>query len=405
MTSEERREARYKRRKKKREDRRKEILEKYGDFYFVSNRNALSKSAQEATKGVKYKASVQRFMIRQITNVAYLNKRLIRGKDIRKGFICFYVVERGKLRRIMSVHFSERVVIKSLNQNALIPVLSRSLIYDNGASQKGKGPAFTIRRTVIHLRRHYQRYGNEGYILQIDFKNYFGSIDHELAKRIIRNAFNDPKIIWLSELFIDAYYEHNRKQAAKEGKNPDEVRAVGLGLGSEMNQTIAVSYPNPFDHYIKEVLGIKGYVRYNDDSYLIHQSKEYLQYCYEEIKKICRELKIMPNEKKTHITKLSHGFTFLKTQFELSETGKIVRRPCREAITRERRKLKRQKGLLESGEMSFEDVRRSYASWRGSVKNKTARKSLYSMDCLFNRLFIKEWQEGGGLYGREEIEY
>lgn len=100
--------------------------------------------------------------------------------------------------------------------------------------------------------------------------------------------------------------------AIKKGENPDTVEHKGLGLGSEDNQTIAVSYPNKLDHYIKEVLQIHEYARYMDDGYLIHESKEYLEYCLQEIRRICAELKIELNEKKTRIVKLSHGFTFLK---------------------------------------------------------------------------------------------
>lgn len=395
MTSEERREARYKRRKAKREEKRKRVLEKYGDYYNVINRNALSKSAREAAKNVRYKASVKRFMLRRIANVANLNRDLMYCKDIRKGFICFTLIERGKLRKIMSVHFSERVPQKSLNHNALVPVLTRSLIHDNGASRKGMGTQHSMKRLVAHLRRHYRHHGNEGYILVIDFRDYFGNIDHETAKDIIRKAFDDERIIWLTCLFIDAYYEYFKKKAARRGKNPDEVEAKGLGLGSEVNQTIAVTYPNKLDHYIKENLRIKAYGRYMDDSYLIHESKEYLEYCLAQIRIICAELKITINEKKTGIVKLSHGFTFLKTQIYLTDTGKIIRKPCRKAIVRQRRKLKKQKKLLDAGIMSYQDIRCSYSSWRGCMEKKQARRSIYSMDCLYNRLFIENWEKGG----------
>lgn len=398
MTSEERHEARYKRRKAKRDSKRKKVLEEHGYYYQVISRNALSRAAKEAAKGVKYKASVKRFMLRRLTNVAAINRNLVYHKDIRKGFICFILMERGKLRKIMSVHFSERVPQKSLNQNALIPVLTRSLIHDNGASRKGMGTGFAMKRLVGHLRWHFRRYGNEGYILLVDFSDYFGSIDHEVAKQIIADAFDDPGIIWLSNLFIDAYYEFNVKF-----KNiPEEEAHKGLGLGSEINQTIAISVPNHMDHYIKEVLRIKCYGRYMDDFYLIHPDKEYLKYCLSEIERICSVLKITVSEKKTKIVKLSHGFTFLKTKIYMTETGKIIRKPCHKAVVRERRKLKKQKKLLDAGIMTFADIRCSYASWKGSMKSRNARKTVHSMDKLFDSLFIEHWKEGGAQDGREK---
>lgn len=406
MTSEERHEARYQRRKAKRLEERKEVLEKYGDYYGVINRNALSRAAKEATKNVNYKASVKRFMQRRLINVGILNRKLIYHKDVRKGFICFNLMERGKRRDIMSVHFSERVPQKSLNQNALIPVLTRSLIYDNGASRKGMGTGHAMSRLVIHLRRHYRHHGNDGYILLIDFKDYFGRIDHEVAKEIIDKAFDDDGIKWLSYLFIDSYYQYKAKKMRAEGFSEKEIEREaqkGLGLGSEINQTVAISVPNPMDHYIKEILRIPGFGRYMDDSYLIHESKEYLEYCLDEIRRICAELKITISEKKTQIVKLSHGFTFLKTQVYLTETGKILREPCHNAVVRERRKLKKQKKLVDAGKMTFQDVRQSYSSWRGSMKHKNARKTVHSMDQLFDRLFIENWMEGGDGHAGKDI--
>ena len=363
------------------------------NFIQVYGRNALAKAAKDATRNVRYKASVKRYMQRRLVNISILSENLIHRKDVRKGFICFSLFERGKLRKIMSVHFSERIPQKSLNQNALSPVLTRSLIYDNGASQKGKGTNFALDRITTHLRRHYRQHGTDGYILLIDFTDYFNNIDHGIAKQIIRKNFEDDGIIWLSELFIDAYAQYNRKKL----QLPADKVEKGLGLGSEINQTIAVSYPNKMDHYIKEVLRIKGYGRYMDDSYLIHESKEYLEYCLEEIRKICTELKITISEKKTRIVKLSHGFSYLKTQFYITESGKIVRKPCHSAIVRQRRKLKRQKRLIDNGVMEISDVRTSYISFRGSMVHKNARHSLHSMDELYNRLFIEEWLREGGV--------
>ena len=128
--------------------------------------------------------------------------------------------------------------------------------------------------------------------------------------------------------------------------------------------------------------------------------KEYLEYCLQEIRRICAELKIELNEKKTRIVKLSHGFTFLKTQIYLTDTGKILRKPCRKAVVRQRRKLVRQYRKLLAGELSFEDIRCSYASWRGCMEKKQARRTIHSMNRLFDRLFIENWQrEEVPLYG------
>lgn len=81
----------------------------------------------------------------------------------------------------------------------------------------------------------------------------------------------------------------------------------------------------------------EAYGRYMDDSYCIHQSKEYLNAVLACIEQKCTECGITINRRKTHIVKLSHGFTWLKKRISYGENGRIVMRPCRDSITRQRR--------------------------------------------------------------------
>ncbi|MEG0768088.1 MAG: hypothetical protein RR482_10255, partial [Clostridia bacterium] len=64
-----------------------------------------------------------------------------------------------------------------------------------------------------------------------------------------------------------------------------------------------------------------------------------------------------------------------------------VVRPCRESITRERRKLKKQRKMVDSGLMTPEQVERSYQSWRGGMMRLDARRTVQSMDSLYRELF------------------
>lgn len=367
MTSEERRNARYKRRRAKRQARKRALLEKHG-FDKVAALDSLYEAATLSARGVSWKASVQRYRMNKLSYVYDTHVNLLNCKDIRKGFNSFYICERGKTRFIQSVHFSERVVQKSLCRNALIPVLTNGLIYDNGASQEGKGTHFALDRLKLHLERHYRHHGREGGILLVDLHDYFRAIRHGCLKETYNGAFNDARILWLTFLFIDAFAE-------------------GLGLGSEVSQISAIAYPNKIDHYIKEVLGVKGYARFMDDSYLIHEDVRYLEYCLEVIRYMYRKLGIELNEKKTRICDLKHGFTFLKTRHYITATGKIVRKPCRDSVTRERRRLKRQARLVKDGVMTMGQVKASYVSWKGSMSHRNAYRTTRNMDILFSKLF------------------
>ena len=369
MNSQERKEARYQRRKAKDEKRRLGLLDKY-NFECVSAPDNLYNAMKESRRGVYWKASVQRYNMNFLRNILKTHKDLKAGNDIRKGFISFDIVERGKARHIRSVHFSERVVQKSVCSNALIPHLIRSLITDNGASITDKGIHFAINRLKIHLRRHYKEHGTEGYIILLDFKNYFGNILHEPLRQIYGDAFGeDERLMHLAMQFIYAFGDK------------------GLGLGSEASQISAVAYSSGNDHHIKEVLRCKNYGRYMDDSYFICETKEQAQQILAVMLEKYAEMGIQTSPKKTNIVKLSRGFTFLKTQFQLTETGRIVARPSRESAVRQRRKLKKFKKFYDAGEMTLAEIRNSYMSWRGYISHINSRRTVHNMDCLYKRLF------------------
>lgn len=85
--------------------------------------------------------------------------------------------------------------------------------------------------------------------------------------------------------------------------------------------------------------------------------------------------------------KLTRGFTFLKKRFSYGAGGKVVVRPCRSSVTRQRRKLKKQAALVRAGVMTVEQANQSYQSWRGSMLRLDAHGVVLRMDALFKELF------------------
>lgn len=101
----------------------------------------------------------------------------------------------------------------------------------------------------------------------------------------------------------------------------------------------------------------------------------------------CAELGIELNPRKTRVVKLTRGFTWLKKRIFYTETGRIVVKPCRDSITRERRKLKKMARMVADGIMTPEQVEQSYQSWRGGMKRLDAHRSVRAMDALYRNLF------------------
>ena len=287
MNSAERREARYQRRKAARMKKKAAALREYGDFETVFSFERLYESYRASVRGVGWKASTQRYKAASLANVTKTHEELIAGRYRSKGFYEFDIVERGKPRHIRSVHISERVVQRCLCDYCLVPMLSRSFIYDNGASLRGKGYDFAVSRVTHFLAEHYRKRGREGYVLVFDFSKYFDTAQHEPVFREFERSGIDDRLVSLSKYFIQNFGD------------------VGLGLGSQVSQIAALALPNRIDHYIKDVLGMKYYARYMDDGCIISESKEKLEICLRELRRLCAEHGIRLNPKKTQIIKLT----------------------------------------------------------------------------------------------------
>lgn len=268
-----------------------------------------------------------------------------------------------------------------------------AMIYDNGASMKGKGISFAVRRVDKHLRQHYRKHGNEGYVLTFDFSRYFDNVNHEPIQAELERRIHDVNVRKLANQCLEAF------------------GPVGYGLGSQISQIAAIMLPNKLDHIIKQELGIKGYARYMDDGYLIHERKVHLKHCLERIKEVCDELGIILNPKKTKISMLKHGFKFLKINFKLTATGKVLKRMSKESVRAMKRKLEKFKKWNENGrevvingeritkKFTLADACAAYASWRSHMLKGDNYYRVKRMDERFRKLFgvnpanKKEWKE------------
>lgn len=281
-----------------------------------------------------------------------------------ENYYQFMKYEFGKQRLIQAEYFKDRIVQRCFCDYSLIPIFTSKLIYDNSASQVGKGIDFAINRCIEHLRRHIRQYGSEGYILQYDFHHYFANIPKENAHKILRQFYKDVKIRKVAFSMIDKFEE-------------------GLGLGSQLSQTFALYYPNRLDHKIKEYYKIKGYGRYMDDGYAISHSKEQLQEVLIYLREWCILNNIPINEDKTQITKLSKGFTFLKKRFIITKTNKIICKIDKKSIYRMKHKLRT---LMIKYKLPLEYIDNIVKSWINSHKKYNCYKQIQNLKQYLKKL-------------------
>lgn len=378
MTSEQRHELRYQRRKAARAKAKSVKWADADNYEKVFTYENLYRAYKKCRRNVAWKASVQRYISQAPLQLYDTWVKLNDGTYQSPKFFEFDIYERGKKRHIRSTIIGERVVQRCLCDNALVPVIGSTFVHDNGACMKNKGYDFAVNRLVCHLERHIRKHGTDGYILIGDLKSFFDNIMHWAVSKLLRKELSDLRLIGLSEDLIKQF----------DPDAPAESRK-GLGLGSQISQLLAPAVASYIDHFVKEVLRIKGYGRYMDDFYLIHEDKEYLKYCKEEIRKKCAELGMTLNERKTQIVKLTHGFTFLKVRFYITDTGKIIRKIHPASVTRERRKLKKFHLKWLEGKMTRRDVWNSLQSWCSHAARFMAHYTVNNMITLYAQLFIK----------------
>ena len=335
----------------------------------------LNECSIECTKQSRWKESTQRYIADMLIRNVQLQDDVLSGQYKVSPTIDFAINERGHIRKIEAPVVRDRNVQKSLMKNVLIPSLRPYIIYDNYASLKQRGTAFARKRFEIILRRYIAKYGTDGYILLGDFEKYFESISHDALKSMIApRLINEPKdVVDLVHYMIDT---------SSHSEN-------GLNLGSEDPQIFAVYYLTPIDVYVKVVRGKKYYGHYMDDFFCIAASKEELNELLSSIEEKAKDIHLRINRKKTHIKRISQGFMFLQVRYTITKTGKILKRPARKKISRERRRLRAFRRMYDRGQMRESDIFNCYQSWRGTVVNEhnVCHKIIASMDALYHELF------------------
>lgn len=372
----------------------------------ITDANNLVDAFRKASAGSIWKSSVQKYEMNLLKNVRKTQLDLRAGKYKQGEFLEFELNERGHNRRIKALGIADRVVQRTLCDEVLVPELQKYFVYDNGASQKNKGVDFCRRRLDTHLRKYYRQYGNDGYFLHIDFRKFFDNIRHDKLLDAFQDKLGDEEVMvilreMVNSFKIDISYSDedllnqvfNSMEYAKipaELKTGERFMPKSVGIGSQVSQVAGVFFPTKIDTYCKIVRSCKFYGRYMDDIYIIHHDKEFLRSVLDGVREQSAEVGLFINEKKTQMFKLSHGFTFLKVKYNLTDTGKIIKRPARDNITRQRRKMKKFRKLVDEGAMSLEDARNEVKSWLGSNSKLNAYRTCQNIRQLYRDLFSEE---------------
>lgn len=325
-----------------------------GMFHRIANYSALAEATHRAAKGKRRKANVAAFLANQETRLLGLETQLM-SRTWEPGSFRQFTTGGRKQRRVSAALFRDRIVHHALC-HVVEPVFERGFITDSYANRKGKGTHRAIARYEQFARRH-------EYVLRCDIFRYFPAIDHEILKLDLRRRITCKDTLWLLDMIID---RSNPQELVIRYFSGDDLftpiqRRRGLPIGNLTSQFFGNVYLNAMDHFIKEWLRAKGYLRYVDDFALFSNSRCQLEEWRCELERFLAQRRLLLHPRKTVICGCTEPATFLGV--ELLAGGR--RRLPATNVEEFRRTLQSLRDRWRAGNVDWDEVRSRIGGWQG----------------------------------------
>lgn len=304
-------------------------------FEQVTSFQSLYEAHLLARRGKRSCGEVAEFELDLGRNIVELSRALREGAYRPLPFVRF-VVDDPKRRVVHAPRHRDRVVQRSLCDNALGPVLEPRLVYDNAACRAGKGTHFALDRLECFMRDHVREHGPQGWFLKCDVRRFFASVDHARLKGRLARLPLGGATLDLLYLFVDG---------SSLGGSVVRGGERGLPLGCQTSQWLALYYLDGLDRLVKERLRVHAYTRYMDDMVLVHPDRAFLRGCLDRMRAFAADELGLEFNDKTQVAPLSQGIDYLGFHLYVSRDGRAVRR-LRQAA---KRRLKARLRFLDRG--------------------------------------------------------
>ncbi|MBE6005582.1 MAG: hypothetical protein E7238_00155 [Sarcina sp.] len=339
----------------------------------------LCRAAKQHRQGAPNKNTPTEFYLRRISQTKRL-KDEIRNGTYKPRPTRTVIVTRPK-RRIASAPWTRDCVWqRSMCNNGVYRDLTKSSIYDNMACQKGKGTDLAIRRVIGMLQRlHRENPGAEIYGKHLDIKQYFPSTPQKHIHQLDEDKIADKRFIPYLSKIVDG--GHDRRPQEEIERDPYGRR--GTDLGSPINQLHQISLMDKLDHELKSFC--KYYIRYNDDFLILDHDRAVVGRAEDTVQKHLAKMGLQMTNK-SGLIHARRGFYFLRKRFLMKESGKIIIRLHRKALSEERQTLKSLLKYRKNGLRTMDDIRRHYQCWVSNAEY-AGDGPIREMDKYYTRLF------------------
>ncbi len=273
-------------------------------------------------------------------------RREVQAGTYRWGAYRRFFINDPKRRAIRAAPFRDRVLHHAIF-NVLDPVFSRGFIADTYACIPGRGTHAAVRR----YRRFVRARRGVGYVLQCDIKGCFASVDHAVLLGLLARRVGDARLLALLASLI----EHGAETPGK-----------GMPIGNLTSQIFANLYLDPLDHFVKETLRVRHYLRYMDDFVLLLDARDEARVRLARIEEFLHaRLRLSLNPRRVVIAPLSSPRDFLGYVHFAGGRTRVRRR----SVRRLWRRLAVLEEGVEAGRITWASARASVASWLGLAKH------------------------------------
>lgn len=313
-------------------------------------------AAKKARRGKRYRPSTARFHFELEKEIVALQRDLIERRYRHGPYHDFHIRD-PKPRLISAAPYRDRVVHHALC-NVVEPIFDATFIHDSYACRKGKGTHAAVDRFTAFSRKN-------PYVLKCDIRKYFHSVDHDILFDLVRRKIKCPGTLWLVRTVIDS-----REDSGRIDYFPGDdlftpyQRTRGLPIGNLTSQFFANVYLNGMDHFIKEILGCRHYIRYVDDFVVFEPVKEHLHDILRETTAYLETLRLRLHPKKCQIYRTRDGVPFLG--YHVFPDHRLLDARNALAMRRRMRKMARQ---YRSKRISLDKTRQRIHSWIGHASH------------------------------------
>lgn len=362
-------------------------------YNMITNLNVIKNMYfNEVAKTTKNKQKIEKFSDYLSLNLVNIRNMLV-NENVKFDKYIIFLIQEPKYRLIMSQTIKDKIINHLVAHNFVLDVFEPTFIDSNVATRRGFGPSKGIKLLKRYINE-LKRQNKKIYYLKCDIEKYFYNIDHEILKKILRTKIKDLRALRLLDQIIDSTNvydiskdiekvcnkEINRIKKLNISNHEKELKIKflesikhfkfkdkGIPIGNMTSQGFSVLYLNEFDHFVKEQMHQKYYIRYMDDIICLSTDKEELKKLKEIFnKKIYDDYRLKLN-KKTQIGTVEQGLCFLGFNFKLQNNKLCIRLNSKTKI-RFKRKIKKVKNKIKDNTLDRQKSQCIIGSYKGHLK-------------------------------------